>query len=305
MLSETLYKRMMLDKEFISSMAKVGAVRQDSPTKGTGQSELAAAQNIAFHDYHKSAFELSLLFSPRASRTPSLSGDFLLTVISIAKLGKAYLSNLGGFISTSDLKKSGVKRLDKVNLSLSQMLKMLEVLEKDVQSSIDEYITSGKAPDRKKISYYSKLLLRIRRSYFRVQKKLQSIEKHLCFSRTEYQPYAPLVMLACSHQGQRNKRPLCAQPSSLNGAIALQQIPASEYIEAVYAYDTVCSRQKRKEHLDIAKTSFIASYMLPRDAVVRHVQALKNLDVGLVYGEGSSVKPGTALHKPKISPATE
>ncbi|MEM3364565.1 MAG: hypothetical protein QXS93_03590 [Candidatus Micrarchaeia archaeon] len=305
MLSETLYKRMMLDKEFISSMTKAYiAGRDDNCSSAAGDCISLTEKNIALHKYHRSAFELALLFSPRASRTPSFIGDFLLTIASIAKLGKTYISNFRWLISISDFKKSRVKRLDKVNISLSQMQEMLETLEADVQSSIKDYISSQEVPDRQKISYYSKSLLHIRRSYFRIQKKLEMLEEHLNFSGGAYKPYEPLVMLAYSHQGQRGRKSQQATPSFLSELTGwLERSNPSQYLEAVYAYDTICSRQKRKDSLDIARTAFIFNYKLPRDAVLKHVDAIRNFSPELIYAESDTTRLVDTRQKPRLLPA--
>ncbi len=299
MLSETLYKRMMLDREFTSSMTKASSAESEYATRwASGEKPEPAPLNMAYHDYHRSAFELSLLFSPRAARTPSFTGDFLLTVMSIVKMGKVYVSNLKQFISNSNLKKSNVKRLDKVGLNLNQMLEMFDTLEADVQSSIDAYVASGKGPEKSKISSYSKSLLRVRRSYFRVQGKLQTIEKHLDFSAGAYQSYEPLIMLVRSHQGSRSKKASYSPTKDYSEYMGALANDANAYLEAVYNYDTARSKHKKKDYIDMANTAFIASYKLPRDAVVRHANALRNINPTLIYAEEdiTKLKP---VQKPK------
>ena len=303
MLSETLYNKMMLDKEFMSSMNKVSIAM--SGYAGCDESEKehqGARLNSAYNDYHKAAFEVSLLFSPRASRVPSVIGDFLLTVASIAKIGKHYLGNLNEIISNSNLSKSGVKRLDKVMSNINQMLIQLDNLDAEVSSSIDVYINTGKPPERQKISAYSKSLLRIRRSYFRVHNKLGALEKHLNFSSCTYKPYEPLVMMLRSQQGPRARKGSFSSARNYSEYMGMLSGNAAKYVEQVYNFEAIVrSRGKRKENMDIANTAFIVNCKLPREVALKHANALRSLHPSIIYGEDTTI--AQKLQKPNAQPA--
>lgn len=228
MLSETLYKKLLLDDEFNACLEQ--AIASSDKNK----------QARIYHDLHKSAFELSVLFSPRAIRVPSAMGDFLVNVIGLAQLGGHYLSNTLNLCETAAGKPS-VRRFDKLKVSLSTMVNIFSRLENDAKQRLDEYLTEGKTPSRAKISEYSKNLLKIRRSYFKVRPKLNAVQDDLNFSEYNYVPFKSLVMLVDSRRKNSLSRP-------------------ASYVSA--ASRSPCS--KRKDVRDKEDAAFIAKHGLPR-----------------------------------------
>lgn len=253
MLSETICSKLAMDSEFNNHIKAVFITERDffaqSLTK-KARSKLTKSKsdlNRAYHDLHRSAFELSVLFSPRAARTPSFMGEFFVTLLSISRLGKVYLSNMLNLINTMK-SKSPFKRIDKLKIGLENTLDLLDKLDEDVQQSLDEYLSGAQFNNRKKISEYSKCMLRVRRSYYKIKFKISLLNDCFDYSSLDYNTYGPLMQFV------RFK----SNPS-------LKSLHSPVVMEAVLNKP----KSKRKEDVDKQNTSFILKHGLPRKLATR------------------------------------
>ncbi|MCX8206143.1 MAG: hypothetical protein N3H30_02845 [Candidatus Micrarchaeota archaeon] len=310
MLSEEIYRKMKLDREFNTSLSKANMVEAEYSQKFVqGIRPDLGDLNRAYHALHKSAFELSMLFSPRATVTPPRQGDFLLTIMTIAGIGQAYIGNVISLIERNGIRNPSVKRVDKLLSNFRQMQEIFTGLEADVRQSLDAYISRGEHPSRDRISRYSKDLLRLRRAYFRVRAKLNALEKSVDFSGYEYRHYEPLVMLMRSqHQTHARKQAAPATTGEYKEYVRSLLQESNSYMNAVFDFDARRARHKRKDLLDIENAKFIASYKLPRDAVVRHAEFLKSMNPTVFFTEdefhrirpeGRKTKPDALLFSKK------
>lgn len=289
MLSQTLYDLMKIDTEFNSKLEKASLVEAEYAVNfANASTQDIGPLNRSYHEMHRSAFELSLLFSPRATKTPSLFGDYLLTLMSIVKMGQNYVFNLKNLIKNSNLKQSQVKRVDKIELNLAQIESLLNSLEEELQSSLSLYVENNTPPSKKDISRYNKTLLKIRRTYYRMQSKIHKLEEHFDFSKNSYRTYEPLMRLMRSRFVESHT------------GISSRALRYKEYISSILKdsgrYATVVydvekrPTLNRKNQLDLEDTLFIMNYNLPREVVAKHVQLLRAIPPAILSSQDDYIK---------------
>ncbi|GEM_PF-2690658 len=300
MFSETLYNRMKFDKEFNESMEKASHVEYEYFTKFMGgERPDPTPLNRSYYELHKSAFELSILFSPRAAKVPAHTGDYLLTILGIAKMGQCYISNLRRLINTSNLKGSSVKRIDKMHLSFNHMQSLFESMEMDVQSALDRYLSTGTPLSRADVSRYSKGLLRIRRAYFRMRSKVHYMEHHFNFSAGIYDKYEPLVRMMRSQYATGQKTAVFSQSVEYKEYAKSILQESNNYLNAVYDLDSKRARCKRRDYVDLENTAFIVNYTMPRDAVLKHVLLLRSLSPAAFFNNDELIRTQPAANRMK------
>ncbi|MEM0438234.1 MAG: hypothetical protein QXU54_02945 [Candidatus Micrarchaeia archaeon] len=302
MLSEEIYRKMKLDREFNACLSKTNQVEADYSQKFVqGIRPDVADLNRAYHSLHKSAFELSILFSPRATVTPSRQGDFLLTIITISSIGRAYAANVISLIEKGPVNRNAVKRIDKLLLNFKNMQSKFTELEADARKLLDAYLSGGAQIPKEKISYYSKSLLQLRRAYFRVRAKASLLEKSFDFSGYAYSHYEPLMILMRSHQPAPRRQSVSAATEEYKEYVRSLLEESNSYMNAVFDFDTRRAKHKRKDSLDIETAKFIASYKLPRDAVLRHAEFLKSVNPAVFFTEDEfmRIRPEGQKTKPE------
>lgn len=303
MLSEEIYRKMKLDREFNICMSRANQLEAEYSQKFVqGMQPDVADLNRAYHLLHKSAFELSILFSPRATVTPSRHGDFLLTIITISSIGRAYATNMISLIEKGAINSGVVKRVDKLLLSFKNMQSKFMELEADAQKLLEMYISSGAQVPKEKISYYSKSLLQLRRAYFRVRAKSSLLEKSFDFSGYVYSHYEPLMILMRSHQPPSRKPSVSATTEEYKEYVRSLLEESNSYMNAVFDFDMRRAKHKRKGSLDIETAKFIVSYKLPRDAVLRHAEFLKSMNPAVFFTEDefTKIRPERQKIKPEV-----
>ncbi len=245
MLSETICNKLVMDEEFNHTVKHTAIAERDHIAQSSAKRK--AVLNRAYHNLHGSAFELSVLFSPRAAKKPSSIGEFLVTLLSISRLGKVYLGNMLNLMNTMK-SKSPFKRIDKLKIGLMNTIELLDDIDGKVQKSLEDYLQGRFLDDKSKISKYSKSMLKVRRSYYKVKFKIKLLNDCFDFSSIEYRTYAPLMQFVRFH----------ANPSSIS-------MPNSVVLDAVANKP----KSKRKEAVDKENTAFILKHGLPRKLAVR------------------------------------
>ncbi|MHA1860471.1 MAG: hypothetical protein ACTSVF_05180 [Candidatus Asgardarchaeia archaeon] len=231
MASQTLYKQLMNDPIFNKYTQWLKA-NQDNA--------------MVWHGVHKQAFEVSLLVMPHVRRIDKNVGDGLLSMKAVSELGLVYFTNL--LSSLQDMKNKPVKRMDKLVESLLNLRKECLILKEDVERALDIYINGGK-PTLASLRETAKRATNIRRNYYRLKEKIDTVEKNVKFD--EYKTSSFVKKMFNIYQGN---------------------IPKTMF-SLVASHEKKKKMLKKKEDVEVIETEFSYKYGLPAIAILKAAKA--------------------------------
>ncbi|MGC8924342.1 MAG: hypothetical protein ACP5KJ_04085 [Candidatus Micrarchaeia archaeon] len=249
MLSETIYKRMISDEEFLRQAETTYALQLEC-----NSSDDKNMLNRAYSELHRIAFELSVIYSPRVLSKQVMVGDFMVSLMTASKIGKVYFSQFFERMKNADTKKTGIKRIDKLEGSIHKIMKILDEIESSVEGSLKEYAYNGKEPAHKFMLEQNKRMLNVRRTYFRIINKVREMEKHIDFTGSDYECYEPLLKLLQASVRSNTK---------VMGIGGTNNISEVAHPDAIIYSNT----KKKKMYVDKDNTNFILKYSIPNSMV--------------------------------------
>jgi hypothetical protein len=261
MLSETVCKKMDNDSLFLRVVSDINDI-ESNHVSGREKSD-ASVFNSSYYYLHKLAFESSLLINAKFNSKNNL-GDHLLSIASISDLGIYYLRNLQDYLHENETyQNSNIKRFDKLEDNISNQLFILENMNNEIKSILDNYTEEKQKPDSKKLSKIMKDITKVRRLYYSVKPKIDFVEDDVDYSTHNFKEYLPLMVFMRSHKKFKRSKNV-----SENNSVS----------EVVMNFDVEVSNIRKKEILDQHSTKFIYENSLPPRVLKEYSKFLASMD---------------------------